>query len=74
MDELDEEYRERNPKLRAAIVVLDIGVADDDGDHWTVTRYRFASAADDWDVKLSSSAHAAGLVRIALEALVTGEP
>jgi hypothetical protein len=72
MDMLEDEYIDRPVEIRAAIVVVDVGVPDEDGDHWTHVRWKFSSAPD-WDTDRSSSAYAAGLCVEALKGLTEGE-
>lgn len=54
------------------MVIVDIGVVDDDGDSWTHVRFKMASAGDEWDPTMASSAYAAGIVAQAHVALTTG--
>jgi hypothetical protein len=75
METLEREYGEQadDATIRAAMVLVDVGAPDEDGDHWTHVRWRFAAAGDDWDADRSSSAYAAGVVAEAFTGLTEGE-
>ena len=50
-------------EIRAAMVLVDVRAPDPEGDEiGTYVRWRFSSAADDWDPEDFSMAYAAGLV------------
>jgi hypothetical protein len=71
MDEIAIAHQDR-ATLRAAIVIADIGVRDDDGDSETHVVWKMASAGEGWDAKAASTAYAAGIVGQAHVALTSG--
>lgn len=73
MELLEDEYGARGDgaTIRAAMVLVDVSVYEDDG-AWTHTRWQFASASDGWDPDISSSAYAAGVVAQAFTGLTEG--
>lgn len=71
MAKVEEEYKGRSVELRAAMVLVDLGVTDEDGDHWTHVRWLFG-AAPEFDHERSSSAYAAGVCAEALVGLTAG--
>lgn len=73
MDTIERDYHGREVSLRAAIVIVDIGAIDAEGDMWTAVRWHFGERAENWDPLRCSSAYAAGLVAEAFEGLVSGE-
>lgn len=75
MELLESEHGGRGEvRLRAAIVVADVAVLDDDGDTWTHVMWKFGQASEAWDSDQSSSAYAAGLVGQAYMGLTDGQP
>lgn len=72
MEEIERDHGE-GVTLRAAIVVVDIGHPDADGDMWTHVVWKMASAGDAWEPKVASSAYAAGIVAQALVGLTDGQ-
>jgi hypothetical protein len=72
MDDIAREHKDR-ATLRAAIVIVDIGVVDEDGDGWTHVRWKMASAGDGWNTDMASSAYAAGIVAMAQVGLTVGQ-
>jgi hypothetical protein len=71
-DELETDYEGRELELRAALVAVDLGVLDADGDSWTHVRWRFAHAPH-FDAATASSTYLAGVAAMLLESAVQGE-
>lgn len=75
MELLEAEHGDQDVELRAAMVLVDVGLPDPDDpeETSTVTRWQFASASDRWNPKRSSAAYAAGLCAQALAGLTEGD-
>jgi hypothetical protein len=70
---IDKQYPEGTQvELRAALVAVDIGVVDDEGEHWTNVRFQFGCAPD-WDNDTSSTAYGAGVAAKVFSAFTEGE-
>jgi hypothetical protein len=71
-DELETDYEGRELELRAALIAVDLGVLDSDGDSWTHVRWRFAHAPH-FDPTTASSTYLAGVAAMLLESAVEGQ-
>lgn len=69
---LERDYEGSDLELRAALVAVDLGVTDADGEHWTHVRWHFAHAPD-FNHKTASSAYLAGVAAELLEAAIESD-
>lgn len=71
-EQLETDYEGRELELRAALVAVDLGVVESDGEHWTHVRWHFAQAPE-FDRETASSAYLAGIAAELMEAAVSGQ-